>query len=353
MKGLHGMMISRYLSADPSRSPLLIRKRPMFRRAVPALVLACAAACRADAPRVAVAPAASAFAEPRAAAASPAVRTEADAYLVWSADSASAETAWLDAAGNAVATRPEVVIAAGDGLWAWRKGTGKAKGIDCQCMQKHDFADGAPCAKEADVETADAVELASGRRVPLVAAPGPEDGAEPMELSPAPVSSAGPYLFAKVDGYSYACGAHGTSWVDQPVFDLSDGAKEVDLLGADTLRVLAREGAAARKALEVEGNAWSPLQDFRVAALQAGWTKSGVLDVRYRFSAGACYACGDGEVGSYLTSTLVPADPIPARLAMWTQAPDAVRRWWQAHPPRERAGWSPVPAAALPLFQAR
>jgi hypothetical protein len=350
------MMISRYLSADPHpHVPIPIRKRPMFRRAVPALVLACAAACRADAPRagVAMAPAASAFAEPRAAAASPAVTTEADAYLVWSADSASAETAWLDAAGNRVATRPEVVIAAGGGLWAWRKGTGKAKGIDCQCMEKHDFADGAPCAKQSDVETVDVVDLASSRRVALVPTPEPQEGAEPTEQTPAPVSSAGSYLFAEVESYSYACGAHGTSWVDRPAFDLSDGAKAVDLLGADTARVLAHEGVAARKALETGGNAWSPLQDFSVADLQVGWTKTGTLDVQYRFSAGACYACGDGVVGSYLTTTLVPADPVPARLAAWTQAPDAVRRWWRAHPPGERAGWSPALAAGLAAFQAR
>jgi len=346
-------MISRYLSADPRLlRPLPIPKRPMFRRAIPALVLACAAACRADAPRVAVAPAASAFAEPRAAAASPAVTTEADAYLVWSADSATSETVWLDAAGNAVATRPEVVVAAGGGLWAWRKGTGRAKGIDCQCMEKHDFADGAPCAKQSDVETVDVMDLASGRRLTLVAAPEPDEGAEPTEQSSAPVSSAGPYLFVEVGRGSYACGAHGTSWVDRPVFDLSDSAKAVDLLGADTARVLAHEGVAARKALEAEGNAWTPLQDFRVADLQVGWKKSGLLDVQYRFSAGACYACGDGVVGSYLTTTLVPADPVPARLAAWTQAPDAVRRWWLAHPPREQAGWSPAPAAALAAFQA-
>lgn len=327
----------------------------MFRRAIPALVLACAAACRADAPGagVAMAPSASAFAEPRSASASPAVSTEADAYLAWSADSASAQTVWLDAAGNAVASRPEVVIAAGGGLWAWRKGTGRAKGIDCQCMQKHDFADGAPCAREADVATADVVELASGRRVALVPVPQQEEGAEPTEQYPEPVSSAGPYLFAEVERDSYACGAHGTSRVDRPVFDLSDSARAVDLLGPDTVRVLAREGAAARKALETGGNAWAPLQDFRVADLQVGWEKSGVLDVRYRFSAGACYACGDGAAGSYLTTTLVAADPVPARLAAWAQAPDAVRRWWRAHPPREHAGWSPAPAAALAAFQLR
>ena len=134
---------------------------------------------------------------------------------------------------------------------------------------------------------------------------------------------------------------------------MSDGAKAAYLLGADTVPVLAHEGAAARKALETEGNAWTPLQDFHVADLQVGWTRAGLLDVRYRFSAGACYACGDGELGSYLTTTLVPADPVPARLATWTQAPDAVRRWWQAHPPHEHAGWSPAPAAALAAFQAR
>src|SRR5262249_49519202 len=104
----------------------------MIRRVVPALALACAAC--ADAGRGAqVAPAASAFAaESRGGdASSSPVTTQADAYLVWSADSAAAETVWLDAGGRAVASRPEVVIAAGGALWAWTKGKGTAKGIDC------------------------------------------------------------------------------------------------------------------------------------------------------------------------------------------------------------------------------
>ncbi|HEX6747088.1 MAG TPA: hypothetical protein VF092_07295 [Longimicrobium sp.] len=323
----------------------------MIRRALPALALACAAAC-VDAGRGAqIAPAASAFLEPRGAPSSPAVSTQADAFLVWSADSAAAETVWLDAGGRAVAQRPEVVIAAGGAMWTWRKGTGMAKGIECQCMQKHDFDPGAHCPAQAQVEVADVVDLVSGRRASLLAVPDSVEGMAPVEQRAEPLSSAGPFLFAVVRSYANACGAHGSEGVEKPVFDLSAEARETDLLGGDTAAVLAREGAAARRALEQAGDAWTPLQEFRLSAVEARWTPAGALEVGYRFSAGACYACTDGESSAYNTSTLVPAQSPPAKLAAWMQAPEAVRRWWREHPPREHAGWSAAPADGLARFR--
>ena len=327
----------------------------MIRRVVPALALACAAAC-ADAGRGAqIAPAASAFLQPGSGGASPspAVSTQADAYLVWSADSAAAETVWLDAGGRAVASRPEVVVAAGGGMWAWRKGTGTAKGIDCECLSKRAFAPGAHCPASAQVEVADVVDLVSGRRASLLAVPDSVEGMAPEEQRAEPLSSAGPYLFAVVRSYANACGAHGFEGVEKPVFDLSAGAKATDLLDGDTAAVLEREGAAARRALETGGNAWTPLEDFALSAVEARWTAAGALEVGYRFSAGACYACTDGESHAYSTSTLVAAQSPPARLAAWTQAPEAVRRWWREHPPRVHAGWSAAPADGLARFQAR
>jgi hypothetical protein len=84
---------------------------------------------------------------------------------------------------------------------------------------------------------------------------------------------------------------------------------------------------------------------------------AGTLDVAYRISTFACYACSDGEAGSYSRSVSLPADSIPPMLAEWTRAPEPVRLYWRGTPPRARAGWSRVdaadPAAALARFRAR
>jgi hypothetical protein len=82
-----------------------------------------------------------------------------------------------------------------------------------------------------------------------------------------------------------------------------------------------------------------------------------MLEVAYQITTSACYACGDGEAGSYSRSVSLPAPSAPPLLAEWTRAPDAVRLYWQRTPPKERAGWSRVdaadPAAALARFHAR
>ena len=322
----------------------------MIRRALPALALACAA-CHADASvrGIDVAPA-NAFAESRTADARP--PAWADAFLVWSADSAAAETAWLDAGGRVVATRPQVVIAAGGAMWAWTKGKGTAKGIDCQCMARHGFEPGAHCPAQAEVETAAVVDLAGGRRAELVGVPPASDETAPVQQWTEPLASAGPFLFTAVRSYVDACGAHGLEGVEKPVYDLGDGGRVADLVGAgDSAAVLRREGAAARTRLEEGGQAWTPLEEFRLTAVEARWTPAGKLDVGYRFAAGACYACTDAEASAYSASALVPAAELPAKLAGLTDAPEAVRRFWREHPPRAHSGWSAVPSAALGAFQ--
>jgi hypothetical protein len=300
-----------------------------------------------------VAPA-NAFAEPGALASdAPPPSAQPGGYLVWSADSASAQTVWIDGAGRVAAARPQVVIGAGDALWAFSKGKGATKGIDCECMQKHDFDEKANCPASGQAETADIVDLVSGRRVSLVPAPPPAEGQAPAEQWIQPLASAGPYLFAEVRSYGDACGAHGFEGLEKPVFDLGDGGRPVDLVAAgDTAAVLAREGTKARTDLEQGGQAWTPLQDFRLTAIEARWTGDGRLDVGYRFAAGACYACTDEDASAYSASTLVPAASPPAKLAALVDAPEVVRRWWQANPPRAHAGWSAAPAGSLERFRA-
>jgi hypothetical protein len=326
----------------------------MIRRAIPALVLACAA-CQYDAsPQGLQVTPASAFTEPRADSASP---VQEGAYLVWSADSAGAETVWIDAAGQVAATRPQVVIAAGGGLWAWSTGQGKTTGVDCTCVNRGGYDGKAPCSATGEAEIAGVTDLASGRRIPLIPIPQPgEPGDEQVEQAPVeqaviPLASAGPYLFTEVQNYGNACGAHGFEYTDVRVFDLASGGRAVDMVEAgDTAAVVSREGARARAALEAAEAATLPVDSVYLSSVEPRWTADGKLNVEYRFSAPACYACGDGR-NAYMTSTLVRAASPPAKLAALAEAPEAVRRWWQAHPPRAHAGWSAAPAAALGAFQ--
>jgi len=323
----------------------------MIRRAIPALVLACAA-CQIDASQqgLQVTPA-SAFTDARADSVSP---RQDGGYLVWSADSAGAETVWIDGAGQVAARRPQVVIAAGGGLWAWTPGKGKTTGIDCQCINRRDDDPNAACTATGEAEIAGVTDLAGGRGISLVPVPQPgEPGGEqaPTEQAVVPLSSAGPYLFTEVRNYVNACGAHGFEGADVRVFDLAAGGRAVDIVEAgDTAAVMAREGARARAALEAAEAATMPVDSFFLSSVEPRWTAGGKLDVEYRFSAPACYACGDGR-NAYMTSALVPASSPPARLAALLEAPEMVRRWWQAHPPRAQAGWSAAPAAALAAFQ--
>jgi hypothetical protein len=286
------------------------------------------------------------------------------AYLVWSADSAGqgpwhadsarVETAWIDDGGKVIATRPEVVIAAGGALWAWRQGKGRGAGYDCQCSEDHNNEVADACLTTEPVSVVSLAELGGGGRRSLLPvpnggepAPGHLATAPPMQ-GMTPVGSVGPYLFTESWLWSYTCGAnHGASFMARTVWDLRDGSGDVDLVTGDTLRVLAPQAARARAALIVEGQVFQPIEHFELTALEPLWRADGRLEMGYRFAADACWACGDGHSAGYSRSTLVTG-PVPAPLAPWASAPAPVRRYWAAHPPRTHAGWSEVPPAEAP-----
>jgi hypothetical protein len=336
----------------------------MIRRLSPALLLACAA-CLAEQPPERAAPgAASAFQSPDAAAAAPA---QGEAYLVWSADSASAPvTAWIDGEGRVVARRPGVLVAAGGGLWAWREEKERTKGIDCECLREQEFTEDEQasyrrCPKEADVAVVDLVDLLGGRRVRVLDTMLDADtlGVEPPEQSAMPLAGVGPYLFTESESYIYSCGAHGFHNVDAQVYDLLRGARMAMMDSVEIAEATAREGADAIRRLIEEDAALEdprPVEAVDLTEVEARWTPAGKLEVAYQFTTGTCYACSDGLSSSYTRSAVVPAKVLPRRLAEWTTAPEAVRRYWQTSPPRARSGWSrvdaPDRAAALARFRA-
>jgi hypothetical protein len=342
------------------------RARLPLRSIAPAAALALAAwGCAADAaerpaPAVAAEPA-----PPALLAAAPAGMTAAAppgaAYVAWSADSAGAVSAWIDDQGRVVATRPEVVVAAGSALWAVREEEGQAKGSDCACTARHDQEPVAVCAITAPVPVVALVDLVSGRREMLLRAPSAHKAFDLAFAPPGqglwPTGSVGPYLFTETRISFYGCGAnHGGYEMARQVVDVREVGREVDLIAGDTLRLLAAQAEAARDSLIAESAAFVPLQNFGLAALEPAWHADGRLEMGYRFTAGACWACGDEHSSGYMRSTLV-AGPVPAPLAGWASAPEPVRRYWAEHPPRARAGWSEVAAegapGALSRFRAR
>jgi hypothetical protein len=287
------------------------------------------------------------------------------AYLVWSADTAHAETAWLRDDGSVRAVRPQVVVAVGGGLWAWIRRMRPAAGADCGCVRRRQARDrtflpedARPglCYERTPRPTVVTVDLLGGRELRLLGVPDsvPDGEAPPMQ-GMEPIGSVGPYLFAETWLYSYFCGAnHGMDSHAFPVFDLAHGGREVHLVRGDTFRVLARQARQARERLS--GRAFTPLGEFSLTSVEPLWRAGGRLEIGYRFAAAACWACGDEHAAGYSASERV-AGPVPPLLRPWASAPLPVRRYWGTHPPLEHAGWSAVPPAdtarALRRFRAR
>jgi hypothetical protein len=332
----------------------------MLRRSALVLLLACAA-CAPDRP------ADGAEDSQRADASSSSPDAQGGpAYLVWSADSATAGTVWIDGAGKVVARRPGIFVAGSGGVWEWREGKKRVSGLDCECLRNTEFVSGARCQTQDSAGTAELAELLSGRRVTVLEAKSDSGEAVPVQHA-TPLAGAGPYLFVESSIAGSACGAHGWMGVDVEVRDLSRGgavAEIVDSVGAE--RVIARVGDEARGALQREyhgalgGGAIEPgdtLQTdaMKLSAVRAAWTPAGTLDVRFQLTTDACYACSDAIAGSYTRSVILPADSVPPPLRPFVRAPDVVRAYWRSAPPAEHAGWSQVdaadPAAALAAFR--
>ncbi|HEU0052832.1 MAG TPA: hypothetical protein VFQ39_06630, partial [Longimicrobium sp.] len=307
---------------------------PMLRRSALVFLLACAA-CAPDRNADGAEAALRAGAGP-----SPADARTGPAYLVWSADTAKSETVWIDGAGKVVARRPGVFVAGSGGVWEWREGKGKASGLDCECLRKAEFAEGAKCMTEADVRTVELADLLGGRRIPVLKAESDTEAAPPEQRAE-PMAGVGPYFFTETRSDIYACGAHGFLGVSDEVRDLSkDGAlvEIVDSVGGEVILARMRDAASAALQREYRQDLGEMAEDadtlsmetLYLSDVQPSWTAEGTLSVGFQFTTGACYACGDGEAGSYSSSVVLPADSVPAPLRPYLRAPDAVRAYWRS-----------------------
>jgi len=336
----------------------------MIRRLPALLLLACGACSGAPAPDdLAQSPPAASALRP-AEAAGP---VSSEAYLVWSVDPADTagvgETAWIDGEGRVVARRPGVFASGGGAVWAWTKGTKPGRGVDCGCKREAEYAEDAQCPSTEPVGVADLVDALGGRRIALLEIPTSNGDIDYSQLEPPgqdawPVGGVGPYLLTMSSRYIFGCeAAHGSRGVKWAVYDLRTGDAVALLDSAETAAATAREGAAALAELKKEMTPEEAAEaDVELTVVETRWTPDGALRVAYQFTTGACYACSDGMWSSYSRSAEVPAPALPRPLAAYARAPEAVRRYWAASPPGERAGWSavdaPDPAAALARFRA-
>jgi hypothetical protein len=330
----------------------------MIRRILPLLLLA-TAGCAAD--RMDAAAEIPAAASALAAADSSPPSSSSEAYLVWSGDSASARTAWIDGSGRVVAERPGIYVAGGGTVWAWTPGMKKGRWIDCECLRNAEFAEDsattAQCRQDAEVRVADLVDVAGGRRIEVLTGES-DDAISPPEQRATPLTGVGPYLFVEFFHDIYACGAHGFGGASPGVYDLRTGEQVVLIDTVNAAPYVLREGEVARAALAAEEEDTTvEVGPVDLTEVEVRWTPEGELKVAYQFTISACYACSDGEFGSYSRSESVPAREVIPALQPYLRAPEAVRRYWAQSPPGERAGWSAVdaadPAAALARFRGR
>lgn len=131
----------------------------------------------------------------------------------------------------------------------------------------------------------------------------------------------GPLLLVNEYSYDFSCGAHGSSGTTAHVFDVRDGSTAT-LLSEEDLRAVteAHSGEAmARLREELGADGTDPSEIMfsdapRVVTLEPYLEDDGTVGVRYLFVVDTCYACGDGDWGSYLRGTWIESDRLPARL---------------------------------------
>jgi hypothetical protein len=159
--------------------------------------------------------------------------------------------------------------------------------------------------------------------VPFVS-PEAGDGANELQHSAEIVASVGPYLFVRESMYAYACGAHGFTSVSAMVYDVEQRA-EVPMAPAKSDEAALRKRAAlaltSDDGFDPDGEAGVELTEA-----QPEW-KGASLSLKFQFTAGTCYACGDGAWSSYTKSVALDAPALPRELAPYANPPEAVRKY--------------------------
>ncbi len=274
-------------------------------------------------------------------------------YLVWLVEPGGATTThWVRGSGDSfedLANQPRVVVAGGEGMWAWH--ARPLVNRVCACDAPEDFVeDTSGCPEEQVGHAVEIVDLAGGARQEIVS--GPSDGISgSRDQAPGLVGTVGPYLFVREDIHEYWCGAaHGGSSASFFVFDTRTGQAADLLTSAELAAANQRERArawAAMRANDEDDMAPESPEELALTMLLPSY-ECGRLRLVMQFTGDACYACSDGLWSSYSQSGRAPSMTLPAILQPYAEMPPAVvqfigKRTLDPDAPMN-AGWSEVPA---------
>lgn len=251
-------------------------------------------------------------------------------YLVWtrSADG-RALTHRLDADGRETASHDGVRLAIGGQEWVWTSQRLDVPTSPCALADDTAPPDDPPPGHAARVTLR---RLADGESQVVVAGPSIADSAAELEHGATLVASVGPMLFVRESTWTYACGAHGSTYASAFVWDAARGAP-VDL--ARELGPLDAERQKAREAFEARvDDDGSPFLDegegdaapaIDLAELLPRWDGARGFVMGARMTTATCYACSDQRWSSYTTSVVVDLARAPRSLTAGRTLPAPVR----------------------------
>ena len=276
-------------------------------------------------------------------------------YIVWTSGAGGYESTWLaPAAGDtreAVATRAQATVFAGDTLWGFEWSESRYREVSCEDHERDKPGEPGPVLKLPYLELRGLAGVGAGERSDITSRSsdymgGPDAGGlytmigehwgRTIELT----GGAGSIIMVTDCQGGYGCGAHGDAGCVFIVQGLSGKAAAMDLNAATAaLEPATREmikewrgdgddsevGEPTIQALSLRANDGDPLVDYLYVA-----------DVPYSGTA--------GEWGSYTQSRDHLAPAVPA-LGL-PEVPAPVQAWLHGKGKETRFGWSVVPADA-------
>jgi len=214
----------------------------------------------------------------------------------------------------------DAVVVTDAGVWQWQTRATHPRLSACEIGEGEMMP---PERARGDAMRGEMVRLDRGlrsRERQVVVAASRADGANELAQRATIAGSVGPYVFAIDSVLSYECGAHGNSAASLVVWDLRTGSavQLADAAGVAALRdALAPAGMQSIRAeMRADGMPDDALFDDRaeLSAVLPFFDARGRLGAEAHFTAGACYACGDEEWGSYSRSAHVRTRDVPALL---------------------------------------
>jgi hypothetical protein len=231
------------------------------------------------------------------------VEPAAEHFLAWwSVEEGGYATALVrssrDGEAEVIAEGAGLYIATSDAIWAWDERVVTTSQVDCECMMEAN-ATGAEmdCSVPRDIVAADLVQVDGDQTIEAFPVQAKYEGE--VEPSPRVTGSSGPYITTVDCSYGYWCGAHGNVECAFKAWNLDTAAPMEPDAFVDTL---SRPNQIALLNGEPRDETISEDDLVGLVSVKPTWSADGVCQLDALYSAGACYACSDGEWSSYTVS---------------------------------------------------